>query len=114
MVLVLIAGLGFGAGLVLALRGLFPPRRTLRAAMAALADFQPSAKAGNPMDGIGGIRSVAGRFVGSNLVKVPRLAEIVIPDLEVTATPMEAFAMRVVGSAIGLGMMGRSLRAKPA
>ena len=35
--------------------------------------------------------------------KVPRLAEIVLPDLAITGTATETFAVKVVGYAIGLG-----------
>ena len=44
---------------------------------------------------------MAGRLVDTNVEKVPRLAEIVLPDLAITGTPTETFAVKVVGYGAG-------------
>ncbi len=111
MVLVIVAGLGLGIGVATALWGLFPPPLTLRAALARLSGDHTPAPTDVFVDGVGGAQRIAGRriagqFVDTNVRKVPRLAEIVLPDLAITGTPTETFAVKVVGYAIGLGLLG--------
>ena len=111
MVLVIVAGLGLGIGVATALWGLFPPPLTLRAALARLSGDHTPAPTDVFVDGVGGAQRIAGRriagqFVDTNVRKVPRLAEIVLPDLAITDTPTETFAVKVVGYAIGLGLLG--------
>jgi Flp pilus assembly protein TadB len=48
---------------------------------------------------------VAARLLEVNVAKIPRLAEIVIPDLAITATPPETFAVKVVGYGVAMALM---------
>ena len=92
MALMIVAGLGIGVGLATLLWGLFPPPLTLRAALARLSGEHAPA----PLDVVGqrvtGARRLAGHLVEGNVKKIPRLAEIVLPDLAITGTPVETFA----------------------
>jgi tight adherence protein C len=105
MILVIVAGIGVGAGLLLFLRGLFPAPLTLRAALDALT----SAPSGGSLDHLSpstsGARSLAARMLETNVAKIPRLAEIVVPDLAITATPPETFAIKVVGYGVAMALM---------
>ena len=49
---------------------------------------------------------MAGHFVDTNVKKIPRLAEIVLPDLAITGTATETFALKVVGYGVGLALLG--------
>ena len=40
-----------------------------------------------------------------NVAKIPRLAEMVVPDLAITATPPETFAIKVVGYGVAMALM---------
>lgn len=106
MVLVVVTGLGIGLGLFIVVWGLFPPPLTLRAALARLSGEHTPAPTDVLSDGVGGARRLCGQFVDSNVRKVPRLADVVLPDLAITATPTETFAVKVVGYATGLGLLG--------
>jgi hypothetical protein len=105
MILVIVAGIGVGAGLLLFLRGLFPAPLTLRAALDALT----SAPSGRSLDRLSpstsGARSLAARTLEANVAKIPRLAEIVVPDLAITGVPPETFAIKVVGYGVAMALM---------
>ena len=109
MALMIVAGLGIGVGLATLLWGLFPPPLTLRAALARLSGEHAPA----PLDVVGqrvtGARRLAGHLVEGNVKKIPRLAEIVLPDLAITGTPVETFALKVVGYGTGLALLGPAL-----
>jgi hypothetical protein len=105
MVLVIVAGLGIGVGLGAVLWGLFPPPLTLRASLARLTGEHVHA----PVvltHGVDGARQICARVVETNVRKVPRLAEIVLPDLAITGTATETFAVKVVGYGAGLALLG--------
>jgi tight adherence protein C len=106
MVLVIASGLGIGLGFAAVLWGLFPPPLTLRAALARLTGEHVPIPADVLTQGVGGARRMAGHIVETNVRKVPRLAEIVLPDLAITGTPTETFAVKVVGYAMALGLLG--------
>ena len=86
--------------------GLFPPPLTLRAALARLSGEHAPAPLDVVGHRVGGARRMAGHLVDTNVKKIPRLAEIVLPDLAITGTPTETFAVKVVGYAIGLALLG--------
>ena len=100
MVLIVLTGLGVGIGLAAIVWGLFPPPLTLRAALARLAGEHVTAPTDVLTQGVGGTRRLCGHLVEVNVRKVPRLADIVLPDLAITGTPTETFAVKVVGYAI--------------
>jgi len=105
MVLVIAAGLGIGVGLGVVLWGLFPPPLTLRASLARLTGERVPA----PVvltQGVGGARRICAQVLDTNIRKVPRLAEIVLPDLAITGTATETFAVKVVGYGAGLALLG--------
>src|ERR1700692_2993623 len=102
MTLGIVLGLGIGVGRVTVLWGLFPPPLTLRAALARLAGEHASVDLDVVARGAGGARRVAGHFVDTNVKKIPRLAEIVLPDLAITGIATETFALKVVGYGAGL------------
>ncbi|HXQ58537.1 MAG TPA: hypothetical protein VN799_00520 [Acidimicrobiales bacterium] len=105
MVLVIVAGLGVGVGLGAVLWGLFPPPLTLRASLARLTGEHVPA----PVvltQGVGRARQICARVLDTNIRKVPRLAEFVLPDLAITGTPTETFAVKVVGYGAGLALLG--------
>jgi hypothetical protein len=106
MVLVIVAGLGVGIGLAAVVWGLFPPPLTLRAALARLSGEHTPVPTDVLTQGVGGARRICGQIVEVNVRKVPRLAEIVLPDLAITGTPTETFAVKVVGYATGLALLG--------
>src|ERR1035437_3334057 len=106
MVLVIVAGLGAGIGLAAVVWGLFPPPLTLRAALARLTGEHVPVPSDVLTQGVGGARRVCGHLVEVNVSKVPRLAEIVLPDLAITGTPIETFAVKVVGYGAGLALLG--------
>lgn len=106
MALIVVVGLGLGVGLATLLWGLFPPPLTLRAALARLSGEHTPAPLDVVGHRVGGARRVAGHLVDTNVKKIPRLAEIVLPDLAITGTPTETFAVKVVGYAIGLALLG--------
>ncbi len=97
MALMIVVGLGIGVGLATVLWGLFPPPLTLRAALARLSGEHTPAPLDVVGHRVGGARRVAGHLVDTNVKKIPRLAEIVLPDLAITGTPTETFAVKVVG-----------------
>jgi len=105
MVLVIVTGLGIGVGLGAVLWGLFPPPLTLRASLVRLTGEHVPA----PVvltQGVGGARRICAQVLDTNIRKVPRLAEIVLPDLAITGTPPETFAVKVVGYGAGLALLG--------
>jgi len=106
MAFIVVIGLGLGVGLATVLWGLFPPPLTLRAALARLSGDLTPAPADVVGHRVGGARRMAGHLVDSNVKKIPRLADIVLPDLAITGTPTETFAVKVVGYAIGLALLG--------
>lgn len=106
MALVILSRLGVGVGLFIVVWGLFPPPLTLRAALARLSGEHTTARSDVVVHGVSGARRLAGQLVDTNVRKVPRLAEMVLPDLAITATPTETFAVKVVGYATGLGLLG--------
>jgi hypothetical protein len=106
MALVIVAGLGIGLGLAALVWGLFPPPLTLRAALARLSGDHVPVRSDVLTHGVGGARRICGQLVDANVRKVPRLAEVVVPDLAITGTPIETFAVKVVGYGVGLGLLG--------
>jgi tight adherence protein C len=114
MILIVLTGLGVGIGLAAIVWGLFPPPLTLRAALARLAGEHVSAPTDVLTQGVGGTRRLCGHLVEVNVRKVPRLADIVLPDLAITGTPTETFAVKVVGYAVGLALLGPVLWAATA
>jgi tight adherence protein C len=106
MVLIILTGLGVGIGLAVVVWGLFPPPLTLRAALARLSGDHVTAPTDALTVGVGGARRICGHVFEVNVAKVPRLADIVLPDLAITGTPVERFAVKVVGYTIGLAMLG--------
>ena len=109
MVVVILVGLGVGVGLAAVVWGLFPPPLTLRAALARLSGEQVTAPTDVLTQGVGGARRLCGHLLEVNVRKVPRLADIVLPDLAITGTPTETFAVKVVGYGIGLALLARWL-----
>jgi tight adherence protein C len=109
MILIILAGIGVGSGFVLVLRGLFPAPLTLQAALDNLSGIRSDLS----LDGFGeasseragSARRFAARALEVNVARVPRLAEIVIPDLAITGTPPETFAIKVVGYAVAMALM---------
>jgi tight adherence protein C len=105
MILVIVAGIGVGAGMLLVLRGLFPAPLTLRAALDALTSTPSSRSLDHVSLSTSGARSLAARMLEVNIAKIPRLAEMVVPDLAITATPPETFAIKVVGYGVAMALM---------
>ncbi len=106
MTLMIVVGLGIGVGLVTVLCGLFPPPLTLRAALARLSGEHAPVDTDVLSRRAGGARRMAGHFVDTNVKKIPRLAAIVVPDLAITGTATETFALKVVGYGVGLALLG--------
>lgn len=109
MALMIVAGLGVGVGLATLLWGLFPPPLTLRAALARLSGEHTPDPVSALGHGATGARRLAGRLVEGNVTKIPRLAEIVVPDLAITGTQAETFALKVVGYGTALALLGPAL-----
>jgi hypothetical protein len=105
MILVIVAGIGVGAGMLLVLRGLFPAPLTLRAALDALSRPRNDPSLDRLSGGTNGARNVAARLLEVNVARIPRLAEVVVPDLAITATPPETFAIKVVGYGVAMALM---------
>ena len=105
MILVIVAGIGVGAGMLLVLRGLFPAPLTLRAALDALSGTRNDPSLDHLSGGTNGARNVAARLLELNVARIPRLAEVVVPDLAITATPPETFAIKVVGYGVAMALM---------
>ena len=98
---------GSVSGSAAVLWGLFPPPLTLRAALARLSGEHAPAPVDVVGQRVGGARRIcAGHLVDTNISKMPRLAEIVLPDLAITGTPTETFAVKVVGYGVGLALLG--------
>jgi tight adherence protein C len=105
MILVIVAGIGVGAGMLFVLRGLFPAPLTLRAALDALSRPRNDPSLDHLSGGTNGARNVAARLLEVNVARIPRLAEVVVPDLAITATPPETFAIKVVGYGVAMALM---------
>jgi len=105
VILVILAGIGVGSGILLVLRGLFPAPLTLQAALDALSGTPNDLSLDTLGEGGNGARRLAGRALEVNLAKVPRLADVVVPDLAITGTPPERFAIKVMGYAIAMALM---------
>ena len=105
MILVIVAGIGVGAGMLLVLRGLFPAPLTLRAALDALSGTRNDPSLDHLSGGTNGARNMVARLLEVNVAKIPRLAEMVVPDLAITATPPETFAIKVVGYGVAMALM---------
>jgi hypothetical protein len=105
MILVIVAGIGVGAGMLLVLRGLFPAPLTLRAALDALSRPRNDPSLDRLSGGTNGARNVAARLLEVNVARIPRLAQVVVPDLAITATPPETFAIKVVGYGVAMALM---------
>src|SRR5664279_3672108 len=109
MILIILAGLGVGSGFVLVLRVLFPAPLTLQAALDNLSGI----RADLSLDGFGeasseragSARRLAARALEVNVAKVPRLAEMVVPDLAITGIPSETFAIKVIAYAVAMALM---------
>ena len=56
--------------------------------------------------GARGARRICSQVVDTNIRKLPRLAEVVLPDLAITGTASETFAVKVVGYGAGLALLG--------
>ena len=106
MVVIILMGLGVGVGLAAVVWGLFPPPLTLRAALARLSGEHVTAPTDVLTQGVGGARRLCGHLFEVNVRKVPKLADIVLPDLAITGTPTETFAVKVAGYGIGLALLG--------
>jgi tight adherence protein C len=106
MVVIILMGLGVGVGLAAVVWGLFPPPLTLRAALARLSGEQVTAPTDVLIHGVGGARRLCGHLLEVNVRKVPKLADIVLPDLAITGMPAETFAVKVVSYGIGLALLG--------
>jgi tight adherence protein C len=106
MVVIILMGFGIGVGLAAVVWGLFPPPLTLRAALARLSGEHVTAPTDVLTQGVGGARRLCGHLLEVNVRKVPKLADIVLPDLAITGMPSEAFAVKVVGYGIGLALLG--------
>jgi len=106
VVVVILMGLGLGLGLASVIWGLFPPPLTLRAALARLSGEQSGAPREVLTHGVGGARRLCGHAFEVNVAKVPKLAGVVLPDLAITGTPTETFAVKVAGHGIGLALLG--------
>jgi hypothetical protein len=105
MIAVIVAGIGVGAGMLLVLRGLFPAPLTLRAALDALSGTRNDPSLDHLSGGTNGARNMVARLLEVNVAKIPRLAEMVVPDLAITATPPETFAIKVVGYGVAMALM---------
>jgi tight adherence protein C len=105
MILVIVAGIGVGAGMLLVLRGLFPAPLTLRAALDALSGPRNDPSLDHLSGGTNGARNLAARLLEVNVARIPRLAQVVVPDLAITATPPETFAVKVVGYGVAMALM---------
>jgi tight adherence protein C len=105
MILVIVAGIGVGAGMLLVLRGLFPAPLTLRAALDALSGTRNDPSLDHLSGGTNGARNAAARLLEVNVARIPRLAQVVVPDLAITATPPETFAVKVVGYGVAMALM---------
>jgi hypothetical protein len=108
MVLVIVAGVGIGVGLGAVLWGLFPPPLTLRAALARLSGEHVPTRV-ILTGGAGGAKRICSQVVDTNIRKLPRLAEMVLPDLAITGTASETFAVKAVGYGAGLALLGPAL-----
>jgi len=106
MVVIILMGLGVGVGLAAVVWGLFPPPLTLRAALARLSGEHVTAPTDVLTQGVGGARRLCGHAFEVNVRKVPKLADIVLPDLAITGTPTEAFAVKVAAYGIGMALLG--------
>jgi len=106
MALVIVTGLGIGVGLATVMWGLFPPPLTLRAALARLSGEHVPRPSDALTHGVGGLRRICGEVFDTNVRKVPRLAEVVLPDLAITGTPTETLGLKVVSYGTGLGLLG--------
>jgi hypothetical protein len=105
MILVIVAGIGVGTGMLFVLRGLFPAPLTLRAALDALSRPRNDPSLDHLSGGKNGGRNLAARLLEVNVARIPRLAEVVVPDLAITATPPETFAIKVVGYGVAMALM---------
>ena len=106
MTTVIVAGLGVGCGLLLVLRGLFPARLTLQAALNRLSGTEiPGVSLEVLGEGVSGARRLAGRALELTVARVPRLAARVGPDLAVTGTAAETVAVKAAGYAVAMGVM---------
>ena len=109
MTSIVLMGLGVGCGVVLIFRGLRPATLTLQAALELLngtnANESDGASVGVFADGTRGAKRLAGRMLDANIANIPRLAEIVVPDLAITGTPPENFAMKVVGYGLVMAVL---------
>jgi tight adherence protein C len=105
MILVIVAGIGVGTGMLFVLRGLFPAPLTLRAALDALSGTRNDPSLDHLSGGKNGGRNLAARLLEVNVARIPRLAEVVVPDLAITATPPETFAIKVVGYGVAMALM---------
>jgi hypothetical protein len=105
VILIILTSVGVASGLLLILRGFFPARLSLRALLGALAGTPPDPSLDLFGEGGSGARHLAGRAFEANVAKVPRLAHVVVPDLAVTGTPSERFAIKVIGYALAMAVM---------
>jgi tight adherence protein C len=105
VILTILTSVGVASGLLLILRGFFPARLSLRASLGALAGTPPDPSFDLFSEGGSGAQRVVGRAFEANVAKVPRLAHVVVPDLAVTGTPSERFAIKVIGYALAMAVM---------
>ena len=105
MFVIILMGLGIGVGLAAVVWGLFPPPLTLRAALARLSGEHVTAPTDVLTQGVGGARRLCRHAFEVNVRKVPRLADIVLPDLAITGTPTETFAVKVAAYGIGMALL---------
>jgi tight adherence protein C len=106
MVVIVLMGLGIGVGLAAVVWGLFPPPLTLRAALARLSGEHVTAPTDVLTQGVGGARRLCGHAFEVNVRKVPKLADVVLPDLAITGTATETFAVKVAAYGIGMTLLG--------
>ena len=84
---------------------LFRSPLTLRAALDALSGTRNDPSLDHLSGGTNGARNVAARLLEVNVARIPRLAQVVVPDLAITATPPETFAVKVVGYGVAMALM---------
>ena len=105
MTLVLLAGIGVGGGLLLVWRGLFPAPLTLQASLDILSGARRDPSLDLLGEGTSGARRLAARALEANIARIPRLAELVIPDIAITGTPSETLAIKAVGYGVAMALM---------
>jgi hypothetical protein len=106
MTLVIVLAVIAGLGVILIVRGLFPPPLTLGASLDILSGRAPGLDPGDgATDRTSTAKRMASRAVYTNVDRAPKIAAVLVPDLAVTGTPKEVFAMKVAGYGITLAVI---------